>query len=323
MALPDDDQQESHRDTAASGPTKLPRRTLPAVGRRVWREARSDGLTHWAAALTYYGILSIFPALLALVSVLGMIGSSATQPLIDNVTTVAPGPAKDIAIGALEELQSSGSEAGLTFALGLAAALWAASGYVGAFMQASNAIYDVEEGRPIWKTVPLRILITVVTLVLLAVVAVAVTVTGPLADRAGDLLGLGSAAVAVWDIAKWPVLILVVAFLFAILYWASPNVEHPGPRWVTPGGLIAVLLWIVASAGFALYVANFSSYNETYGSLGGVIVFLVWLWLSNLVLLVGAEINAELERQREIEHGHDPRHEPFLPPRDAASAASS
>lgn len=299
----------------AGGPLELRRSSYPGVAKRVWREARADGLTDWAAALTYYGVLSIFPALLALVSVLGIVGASATQPLVDNLTSVAPGPAKDIVTSSLEGLQNSGT-AGAIFVVGLLGALWSASGYVSAFMRASNAVYDVEEGRPIWKTLPIRIAVTVVTLVLLAASAIAVAVTGPLARQIGDLVGVGSTAVTAWDIAKWPVLVLIVAFLFSILYWAAPNVQHPRLRWVTPGGLIAVVLWLVASGLFALYVANFASYNKTYGALGGVIVFLVWLWLSNLVLLLGAEINAELERARGIEQGAPADREPFLPPRD-------
>jgi membrane protein len=273
---------------------------LCAVTSRVWRRLRDDGVTDWAAALTYYGVLSVFPALLALVSVLGLIGESAIDPLIDNLTTAAPGPAKDIVVSALEGLQRNHGGAGVTFAVGLAGALWAASGYVGAFIRAANSIWDVEEGRPFWKTVPLRLAVTVVTLLMLATVAIAVTLTGPLAREVGDLVGVGSAAVTAWDIAKWPALLLVLTFLLAILYWASPNVEHPRMRWVTPGGVIAVVLWIAASAGFAFYVANFGSYDATYGSLGGVIVFLVWLWVSNIALLIGAEINAELERGRQI-----------------------
>lgn len=305
-------------DVPAEGPLALRRSSYPRVARRVWHEARADGLTDWAAALTYYGVLSIFPALLALVSILGLVGASATQPLVDNLTSVAPGPAKDIVTSALQGLQDSGGTAGTVFVIGLVGALWSASGFVSAFMRASNVVYDVEEGRPLWKTLPIRVAVTVVTLVLLAASAVAVAVTGPLARQIGDLVGVGSTAVTVWDIAKWPVLVLVVAFLFAILYWASPNVEHPRLRWVTPGGLIAVVLWLVASALFALYVANFGSYNKTYGALGGVIVFLVWLWLSNLVLLLGAEINAELERARQIEQGQPADREPFLSPRDPA-----
>jgi len=308
-------------DAAAEGPLELRRSSYPGVARRVWREARADGLTDWAAALTYYGVLSIFPALLALVSVLGIVGASATQPLVDNLTSVAPGPAKDIVTSSLKGLQNSGGTAGAIFVIGLLGALWSASGYVSAFMRASNAVYDVEEGRPLWKTLPIRLAVTVVTLVLLAISAVAVAVTGPLARQIGDLVGVGSTAVTAWDIAKWPVLVLVVAFLFSILYWASPNVQHPRMRWVTPGGLIAVVLWLAASGLFALYVANFGSYNKTYGALGGVIVFLVWLWLSNLVLLLGAEINAELERARQIEQGQPADREPFLPPRDAPQPA--
>ncbi len=289
-----------HADADVARPAGTIRIAPRSVAGRVWREARADGLTDWAAALTYYGVLSVFPALLALVSVLGLIGASAIDPLIDNLTTAAPGPAKDIVVSALEGLQRNQSGAGLTFALGLGGALWAASGYVGAFIRAANTIWDVEEGRPFWKTVPLRLVVTVVTLLMLATVAIAVTVTGPLAREVGDLVGVGSAAVTAWDIAKWPVLLLVLTFLLAILYWASPDVQHPRLRWVTPGGMIAVLLWIAASAGFAFYVANFGSYNATYGSLGGIIVFLIWLWVSNIALLVGAEINAELGRERQV-----------------------
>ncbi len=306
----------SRTDRPPDGPLDLRKSSYRAIAGRIWGEGRADHLTDWAAALTYYGVLSIFPALLALVSILGIIGESATQPLIDNLTAVAPGPAKDIVTSALRSLQHSGGTAGVLFVAGLLGALWSASGYVSAFMRASNTVYDVAEGRPIWKTLPLRLGITIVTLVLLAISAIAVAVTGPLARQIGGLVGLGSTAVTAWDIAKWPVLVLIVSFLFALLYWASPNVEHPRPRWVTPGGLIAVVLWLVGSALFSLYVSNFGSYNKIYGALGGVIVFLVWLWLSNLVLLLGAEINAELERERQIEQGHPAAREPFLPPRD-------
>jgi membrane protein len=301
---------------APAQPTGLSVRSWTGVLRRTIREFREDNLTDWAAALTYYGILSIFPALLALVSILGLVGQSATKPLIDNLATVAPGPAKDILTGALESLQRSRGAAGVLFFAGLAGALWSASGYVAAFMRASNAIYDVGEGRPIWKTLPVRVGVTVITVLLLAVSAIAVVLTGPLAKQVGNVIGLGSAAVTAWDIAKWPVLVLIVSFMFTLLYWAAPNVKHPGFRWVAPGGLVAVLVWIVASAAFAFYVANFSSYNKTYGALGGVISFLVWLWISNIAVLLGAEFNAELARGRELEAGHPADREPFLEPRD-------
>jgi membrane protein len=288
---------------------------VPTLKRTV-KEFSDDNLTHWAAALTYYGILSIFPALLALVSVLGLLGSSAIQPLMDNLGAVAPGPAKDIMTSALKGLQSSGGGVGVLFVVSLLGAIWSASGYISAFMDASNAIYDIEEGRPIWKKLPLRLGITVLMLVLLAVSAFAVVLTGPVAEQAGKLFGFGSAAVALWDIAKWPALVLVVAFMFAVLYYASPNVKQPGLKAVLPGGLLAVVLWIAVSAAFALYVSAFASYNKTYGALGGVIVFLVWLWLTNLAILFGAEFNAERARGRYIAAGHSPRQEPYLPPRD-------
>jgi membrane protein len=307
-----------HDNDAPASPAKLSKGSWLGVLKRTFKEFKDDNLTDWAAALTYYGVLSIFPLLLVLVSILGLVGQSATQPLIDNVGKVAPGPAKEIITSAIQNLQQSKGAAGILFIVGLAGALWSASGYIAAFMRASNAIWDVEEGRPVWKTIPLRLVITLITVVLLAVMAVAVVLTGPLAEQVGNVVGLGSTAVTVWDIAKWPVLILIVSFMFAFLYWAAPNVRHPRFQWVSPGGLVAVLLWILASAAFAFYVANFGSYNKTYGALGGVIIFLVWLWISNIAILLGAEFNAELERGRQIEAGRPAEKEPFLAPRDPA-----
>jgi len=191
-----------------------------------------------------------------------------------------------------------------------------ASGYIAGFMRASNAIYDIGEGRPIWKTLPVRVGLTLVLLVLTAISAIAVAVSGDVAKEVGDVIGVGSTAVDVWNVAKWPVLVLVVSFMFALLYWAAPNVRQPGFRWVSPGGLLAVGLWIVASLLFAFYVANFGSYNKTYGSLGGVIVFLIWLWISNIAVLLGAEFNAELERGRRIAGGQPAEREPYVEPRD-------
>jgi membrane protein len=309
----------AERRGGADEPSSLPRGAWGGVLKRTLREFNADNLTDWAAALTYYGILSIFPALIALVSILGLIGKSATKPLLKNLGGFAPGPAHQILQNALHGLTQSRGGAGILFVVGLAGALWAASGYVGGFMRASNAIWDVEEGRPIWKTVPLRLGVTVLMLVLLAVSAIAVVVTGALAHRVGKLLGLGGTVATVWDIAKWPFLILVVALMLAILYYASPNIRHPRFRWVTPGGIVAVAIWIVASAAFALYVAKFGSYNKTYGALGGVIIFLVWLWLTNVAVLLGAELNAEVERGRQIEAGHPEDREPFLEPRDPAT----
>jgi membrane protein len=305
------------RDAAPDEPTDLGGRGWWAALKRTVKEFRDDNLTDWAAALTYYGVLAIFPALIVLVSILGLVGESATQPLIDNLGAVAPGPAKEIFTNAIENLEGSQGAAGVLFVVGLLAALWSASGYVAAFMRASNSIYDMPEGRPVWKTLPVRVGLTVVLLVLLALSTIAVVLTGGLAEKVGDVIGLGSTAVTVWNIAKWPVLLLAVSFMFALLYWAAPNVKQPGFRWVSPGGILAVVGWLIASGAFAFYVGNFGSYNKTYGALGGVVVFLVWLWISNIVILLGAEFNAELERGRAIQGGMRPEDkEPFAEPRD-------
>jgi membrane protein len=317
----------SARDGTANGaarpdtPTELDKRSWLGVLKRTLSEFKDDNVPDWAAALTYYGILSLFPGLLLLVSILGLVGASATQPLIDNLSTVAPGAAKDIATNAIQGLQSSRGSSGALAIVGAAVALWSASNYVGAFIRASNAIYEVEEGRPFWKVRPLQLAVTLVMVLLLALCALAVVLTGPLAQSAGDLVGLGSTAVAGWNIAKWPVIAVIFMTMLALLYYAAPNVRHPRVPWVSSGAVAAVLIWLVASAGFAFYVANFGSYNKTYGALGGVIVFLTWLWISNIAVLLGAELNAESERGRQIEGGMHPDTEPFLEQRDTAKGS--
>ena len=307
---------------APETPTQLDKRSWWGVLRRTVREFQDDHLTDWAAALTYYGILALFPALIALVSLLGLVGSSTTRPLLENVTRMAPGEARNILTNALNSIQNNQRASGVAFVFGLGLSLWAASGYVAAFMRASNAIYEVQEGRPIWKTLPVRLGVTLVLVLLSAITALGVVLTGGLARQAGDLIGVGSTAVKVWDVAKWPVLLVIVAGMLALLYYASPNVKQPGFRWVSPGGMVAVVLWLVASAAFGVYVANFSSYNKTYGALGGFVGFLVWLWISNIAVLLGAELNAELERARQIDAGVPPEKEPFLEPRDTRKMRS-
>jgi len=306
------------RAAGPEDPTDLEAAGWRAALRRTWREFRADNLTDWAAALTYYGVQAIFPALLVLVSLLGLAGPDTTQTLIDNVAGVAPGPAREIVIDAVTNLQDGGGTAGVLFVVGIGGALFSASGYIGAFSRASNAIYEVEEGRPFYKLRPQQMLITLVLVLLLSVSAVSVVVTGGLAEQVGTLLGVGSTAVDVWDIAKWPVLVLLVSLMFAILYWAAPNVQQPKFTWLSPGGILAVVVWLLASLAFAFYVANFGSYDKTYGSLGGVVIFLVWLWLSNVALLLGAELNAELARGKQIAQGQPEDHEPILPPREPA-----
>src|SRR3954451_16650498 len=245
---------EAREAQAPDNPAELPSGSWPQTLKRTFKQFSEDKLTTWAAALTYYAVLSVFPALLALVSILGLIGKSATQPLLDNLNSVAPGPVKNILSSSLHGLSTGSST--LAFIIGLGAAIWAASGYIGAFMDAADAVWDAPEGRPIWKRIPVRLGVTIVLLVLLAASALAVVFTGPLAQKAGDVIGLGSSFVSVWNIAKWPVLLLIVSFMISLLYWACPNVKQPGFPWITPGGLLAVVLWIAASALFAFYVGN-------------------------------------------------------------------
>ncbi len=305
-------------DGAPEAPTEVIKTSWKDVVKRTVREFKEDDLTLLAAALTYYGVLSLFPGMLVLVSILGLLGTSTTQPLVDNLAALTPGPARDVVTSGIRNLQNASGTAGFAFVLGILGALWSASGYVGGFMKASNIIYEVEEGRPFWKLRPLQIVVTVLLVLVAAVISLSIVVTGPLAQRVGDVIGLGDTTVTLWNIAKWPVIAIIVSQVIAFLYWVSPNVRQPGYRWISPGGIFAVVLWIVASAAFAFYVSNFGSYNKTYGSLTAVIVFLVWLWITNVVILLGAEMNAEVERQRQIAKGVPPDQEPFLPPREPA-----
>jgi membrane protein len=287
---------------ASAGVTDLSQGSWIDALKRTGKAFKADKLSVWAAALTYFGVLSIFPALLVVVSFIGLLGESATNTLIQNVEEVAPGPAQEIFTNAIKNLQGAGNASGVAFVIGIVAAVWSSSGYVAGFMDASNAIYDVDEGRGLTKALPVRVGLTVALMVLAGVIAFSVAISGGLAKSVGDVFGLGSSAVDVWAIAKWPVLLVLVSLLLAILYWGAPNVKVPF-RLISPGSLLAVAGWVIASLLFAFYVSNFGSYNKTYGALAGPIVFLLWLWISNICVLLGAELNAELERSRALEAG--------------------
>ncbi|MFG1665105.1 YihY/virulence factor BrkB family protein [Streptomyces sp. Y7] len=311
-AGPDEKVEQRAPDT----PTDLPKRSWGTALKGTLKEFKKDELTDRAAALTYYSILAMFPALLALISLLGVVGQSATQQVLDNIQKLAPGAAQDVLRSAVQQMQGKAGIGSIMAIVGLVLAVWSASGYVAAFIRTANAVYDVPEGRSVWKVLPVRVGVTVVLMVLAVVSAVIVVFTGGLAQQVGETLGVGDTALTVWAIAKWPVLVVLVTIMIAILYWATPNAKVRGFRWITPGSFLALVIWLIASAGFALYVANFASYNKTYGTFAGVIIFLVWLWITNLAILLGLEFDAELARQRAVAGGHPADEEPYVEPRD-------
>ena len=282
-----------------------PKTGLFATLTRTGKEFSEDNMTDWAASLTYFGLLAMFPALIVLVSLLGLFGDpkSTTDTITEIVTDLGPSSAAETFSGPIEQVTSSRGSAGLALVLGLATALWSASAYVGTFMRASNVVYETPEGRPFWKLRPLQILVTLAMIILLALLAIGIVMTGPLVDAVAGPIGISDSAVTVWNIAKWPVIAALFVLMISILYYASPNVKQRGFRWVTPGGAIALVVWILVSAAFAFYVANFGSYNKTYGSLGTVVVVLVWFWITNLAILFGHELNAERERNAEMDEG--------------------
>lgn len=298
-------------------PADLSRASWRFAATKAWAEFGRDQCTDLAAALTYYAVLAVFPALLAMVSLLGVFGQgpSTTRTLLDVVRQLGQPAVADQLRGPIEQMTQTHA-AGLVFVLGILGALWSASGYVGAFGRALNRIYGVDEGRPAWKLRPLQVVLTVVAVVLAGAVLVGLVVSGPVATSIGSALHLGQTTVTVWNIAKWPVMLFAVVLLVALLYYATPNVRQPRFRWVSLGAGVGILVWVLASAAFGLYVAHFGSYGKTYGSLAGVIVFLLWLWITNLALLFGAEVDAELERSRELQAGIAAEETLQLPPRD-------
>jgi membrane protein len=278
---------------------------LLATLRRVIARFRDDNMTDWAAALTYYGLLSLFPMLIALVSVVGLFGNpqGTTRTVTDIVTRIGPESGADTFAGPIKSITSNRGSAGVLFVLGLATALWSASGYIGAFMRASNVIYQSPEGRPFWKLRPLQLGVTLVMVTMVAAVLLALVLTGPVVRAVADPLGVGDGAVTVWNYAKWPILAALFVLTIDLLYFASPNAKLRGFAWMTPGALLALVLWGLASTGFAIFVANFGSYDKTYGTLGGVVVLLIWIWITNVAILLGHQLNAERERSRQLAEG--------------------
>jgi membrane protein len=298
-------------------PTDLTKPSVFYVLRKTAREFQHDQCTDLAAALTYYAVLSLFPAVLVVVSLLGVFGQGrrTTDAVLDIVSDLAPASAVDTLQPTIQQLVESPS-AGFALVLGILTALWSASGYVGAFGRAMNRIYEVLEGRPVWKLRPLQLVLTLAGLIMVAAVAFMLAVSGPVARAMGNAIGLGEVALTLWNLLRWPVILLLVVVAVAVLYYATPNVQQPKFRWISVGAALAILVWMLASVGFGVYVANFGSYNKTYGALAGVIVFLLWLWITNLALLFGAELDSELERGRQLQAGIPAEKELQLPPRD-------
>jgi membrane protein len=287
-------------------PTGVERKTgLWPTLKRTAQEFQEDNLTDWAATLTYYGLLSLFPALIALVSIVGLVGDpeSTTNTLTDIVNRVGPDSATTTFEGPIRQVTESRATAGFALVASTLVALWSASGYLGAFIRASNVVYEKREGRPFWKLRPLQLLLTLVIVLLLALMALGIVLTGPIVSDVAEPIGVSSTAVSIWSYAKWVVIAALFLLMIGLIYYASPNVKQRGFVWITPGGIVALVAWLLASAGFGIYVSQFGSYNKVYGSMAGVVVLLIWMWITNLAILFGHELNAERERDAQFKEG--------------------
>jgi membrane protein len=273
--------------------------------KRTVQEFQEDNLTDWAATLTYYGLLALFPALIVLVSLVGLLGDpeSTTNTLTDIVTKIGPDSAASTFEGPIKQVTESRATAGFALITSTLVALWSASGYLGAFIRASNVIYETREGRPFWKLRPLQLLMTLVVVLLLAVMAMGVVLTGPIVSDVAEPIGVSDTAVSIWNYAKWLLIAVLFVLMIGLVYYAAPNVKQRGYSWITPGGLVALVVWLVASVAFGLYVSQFGSYNKVYGSLAGLVVILIWMWITNLAILFGHELNAERERNVQLDEG--------------------
>ncbi len=273
--------------------------------KRTFKEFQDDNMSDWAAALTYYGLLSLFPALIALVSIVGLVADpeELTKTLTEIVTEIGPETGANTFAGPIQSITGNTTSSLVLLILGTAVALNAASGYVGAYIRAANVAWEMPEGRSFFKLRPLQLAITLLMVLMLIFVLLGLALTGPIVEAIGEPLGISGTVLDIWEIAKWPIVFALSVAMFATLNYLAPNVRMPRIRVVTPGSIFTVAIWIIASALFALFVANFGSYDKTYGTLGGVVTLLVWLWITNMSLLFGLELNAELERSRQIGEG--------------------
>lgn len=286
----------------------------------LWRSITGylyDDCSDYAAALTFQAVTALLPSLVVIVALINLVTDGTT--VVDTTVEML----RDLGLGAVvgnesllavvDTLLVRQDSARVLLGFGLALAIWSASGYVGVFTRASNRIYSVREGRRWWTLQLLEIGLAAVALVLLAVGGAGLVISGPLVDWAGDALGAGETARLVWSVGRWPVLVAVAIMLLSLLFWIAPNVRQPRFRWLTVGGAVALAVWALVSSGFGLYVANFGSYDRTYGSLGAIMAFLIWVYLSNIALLLGVEVNAEVQRGRLRQAGDRDPETPLAP----------
>ena len=286
----------------------LPRGAWPRIAKRTFDHYRSDGVSNLAAALTYRSVLSVFPGLIALVALLGVLGEypSTFNAVLNIIGGFAPrSTVSTVAEPVRKIITTDKGSAGALLGAGLAGAMWGASGYVGTLSWASNVIWEARRGRSWYRQWPFNLVVTAFTLALLTLILTALVLTGPVATSVGDHFGIGSTTVTVWGVAKWPVIVAVVMMLVTVLYFIAPNVRPPGGRWLAPGATFAVFVWVVITLLFGVYIAHFGNYDKTYGSLATIITFLVWVWLTNIAMLLGIVLNSEIERERQL--AVDPR----------------
>jgi membrane protein len=313
-----EDEFRSAAEQGPDSPADLPKPHWKSVLKRTVSEFGTDGGTDLAAALTYYSIMSLAPMLLALSTMLSFIGQGdATQQVVEDLGAELGLQENVIStVTAYLDSMAQSEAAGILLFVGLAVALWSASNYVNAFSRMMNRVYEIEEGRPMWRLRPWLLALTVVILLLLITIVLSITLSGTVSELILGTVGLSGTANAIWNVAKWPFIVFMLVVIVALLYWATPNIRQPRFRWLSPGAAVAVVVAILAAAGFGIYVANFGNYNRTYGAIGGVIVVLLLIFIINNVLVLGAELDAELERGRELAAGMPAEETIQLPPRN-------